>query len=518
MLRAIRLTFLLVLVPAMPALAQERTCPAGFNDVPAMPSHFDQASVIRMPLERAFAAGQQIFVTNFNGCDGAGRPATAGTGTPRTPDSALAPRFSRVSAPDANSCAGCHAQPQPGGAGDFVANVFVLAQASVPVAKFILNDDFTNTWLERNTLGMFASGAIEMLGREMTDDLRSLETHAISQANSTRQNVSVALTTKGVSFGSLIAHPDGSVDASGVSGVDPDLIVKPFSRKGVFRSIREFTVTAFNQHHGLQAVERFGEGTDPGMLYQRYTEGAGADLFDGLVAPFVRQARFELGLPALLGDAPLISQLMDSATIALAMTVRELDSPLKRAHSNLRYVGPALEEEATKWVPPGRPLVLVSFSTTYMRHEDALRRTFAALDGIDAFAVCTLGHALSRDRMPVSPNVSIYDWLPHEAILPHAAAVVTHAGHSTLMAALAHGVLLVCMPMGRYQDANAERAGTLGARVTLPPSAAPAEISAATKNVLANPSYRDAAGRLAAQIRELGRGERAFGELEGLLK
>ena len=80
-----------------------------------------------------------------------------------------------------------------------------------------------------------------MLGREMTDDLRSLETHAISQANSTRQNVSVALTTKGVSFGSLIAHPDGSVDASGVSGVDPDLIVKPFSRKGVFRSIREWS-------------------------------------------------------------------------------------------------------------------------------------------------------------------------------------------------------------------------------------------------------------------------------------
>ena len=253
------------------------------------------------------------------------------------------------------------------------------------------------------------------------------------------------------------------------------------------------------------------------MLYHWYTEGIGADVFGG-VAPFVEKSRLELGLPALLGEAPLISQLMDSATIALAMTVQEFDSPLKRTHSNLRYVGPALDEEATKWVPPGRPLVLVSFSTTYMRHEDALRRTFAALDGIDAFAVCTLGHALSRDRMPVSPNVSIYDWLPHEAILPHAAAVVTHAGHSTVMAALAHGVPLVCMPMGRDQDTNAERVRALGAGVTLPPSAAPAEISAAIKNVLANPSYSDAAGRLAAQIRELGRGERAVGELEGLLK
>ena len=94
-----------------------------------MPSHFDQASVIKMPFEQIFAAGQQIFVTNFNICDGAGRPGTTGIGTPRTPDPALAPRFTRVSAPDANSCAGCHAQPQPGGAGDFVANVFVLAQA-----------------------------------------------------------------------------------------------------------------------------------------------------------------------------------------------------------------------------------------------------------------------------------------------------------------------------------------------------------------------------------------------------
>ena len=174
MFRGTRLFLLLVFVGPAPAFAQERNCPAGFNDFPAMPSHFDQASVLRMPFVEIFAAGQQIFVTNFNACDGAGRPATTGIGTSRTPDPILAPRFTRVSAPDANSCAGCHAQPQPGGAGDFVANVFVLAQASVPIAKLILNDDFSNTWLERNTLGMFGSGAIEMLGREMTDDLRRL--------------------------------------------------------------------------------------------------------------------------------------------------------------------------------------------------------------------------------------------------------------------------------------------------------------------------------------------------------
>jgi Di-haem oxidoreductase, putative peroxidase len=173
------------------------------------------------------------------------------------------PRFTRISGPDANSCAGCHNQPRPGGAGDFVANVFVLAQNQIPVTGTVLNPDFTQTFLERNTLGMFGSGAIELLGREMTAELLSLKSQAISQAQSTGQDVTLQLVTKGESFGTITAHSDASVDSTGVVGVDPDLIVKPFSRKGVIRSVREFTVNAFNHHHGMQAVERFGLDTDP---------------------------------------------------------------------------------------------------------------------------------------------------------------------------------------------------------------------------------------------------------------
>jgi hypothetical protein len=240
-----------------------RQCPPGFNDTPAMAAHFGQATILGMPLNQVFALGQQTFVTNFNACDGAGRPATTGTGAARTADPVLGPRFTRVSAPETSSCAGCHSQPQPGGAGDFAANVFVLAQAADPVSRIILNEDFSNTWLERNTLGMFGAGAIEMLGREMTTDLQAEQKGAITQAESSGHNVTVDLISKGVSFGALTAHPDGSVDTSAVAGVDPDLVIKPFSRKGVFRSLREFTVTAMNQHHGMQAVERFGVGADP---------------------------------------------------------------------------------------------------------------------------------------------------------------------------------------------------------------------------------------------------------------
>jgi CxxC motif-containing protein (DUF1111 family) len=48
-----------------------------------------------------------------------------------------------------------------------------------------------------------------------------------------------------------------------VEGVDADLIVKPFHQKGVVVSLRQFTVNAFNHHHGMQASERWGDGTDP---------------------------------------------------------------------------------------------------------------------------------------------------------------------------------------------------------------------------------------------------------------
>ena len=161
--------------------------------------------------------------------------------------------------------------------------------------------------------------------------------------------------------------------------------------------------------------------------------------------------------------------------------------------------------------------MLVSFSTTYMRQEEALRRALEALGNLDVHAVCTLGNAFGRETLHAPANVAIHDWLPHGAVLPHAAAVVTHAGHSTIMAALAEGVPLVCMPMGRDQHANAERVATLGLGRAISKDAPSAEIREALHEVLSNESYRNAARRMAAVITDLGRGERAVMELEALL-
>jgi hypothetical protein len=225
---------------------------------PALEAHVNESDIENglIRLKKLLELGEEIFAARWTKLDGQGRPAATGAGTPTKRDPSHNPGFLRTSGTDSTSCADCHNQPTIGGAGGFVANVFVLAQVLDPVTDSV-SAEFSD---ERNTLGMNGSGAIEMLAREMTADLLSKRDEVKSEARASGKDATGQLDTKGVNFGRITAHADGSVDASKVEGVDADLIVKPFHQKGVVNSVRVFTVNAFNHHHGMEAVERFGIG------------------------------------------------------------------------------------------------------------------------------------------------------------------------------------------------------------------------------------------------------------------
>lgn len=198
-------------------------------------------------------AGRQLFLTKFNRADGAGRPMATGDSKPTIRVKRDLP-FQRLAGPDANSCAGCHNDPFVGGSGDFAANVFVGAHFTDPPTNSI-DASVTN---ERNTISLFGSGGIEMLAREMTEELQTQRLDAQLRAMVTQSAIAVVLKAKGVSFGFLVANADGTFDTRGIEGVDINLVVKPFGVKGVAASLREFTNFALNQHHGIQSDERFG--------------------------------------------------------------------------------------------------------------------------------------------------------------------------------------------------------------------------------------------------------------------
>jgi UDP:flavonoid glycosyltransferase YjiC (YdhE family) len=76
--------------------------------------------------------------------------------------------------------------------------------------------------------------------------------------------------------------------------------------------------------------------------------------------------------------------------------------------------------------------------------------------------------------------------------------VVTHAGHGSVIKALAAGVPLVCIPHGRDQRDNTARVVGAGAGIRLTRRASAAAIWNAVHRLLTEPSYRANAEWLAA--------------------
>lgn len=249
----------------------------------AMERRLENGEEFELPLRALMRHGGRLFDAAWTVQEGGGRPALTGTGDPLAdPERRLEFPFNmnRVSAPDANSCGGCHNLPRAGGGGDFVTNVFVLGQrfdfATFDVldvgeeaptrGAFDENGDPVTLQTianSRATLGMFGSGYLEMAARQITADLQA-------QRDALAPGGSVGLVSKGVSFGTLARNADGSWDTTGVEGLvppslasdgpdsPPDLIIRPFHQAAAVVSLREFTNNAMNHHHGIQSVERFG--------------------------------------------------------------------------------------------------------------------------------------------------------------------------------------------------------------------------------------------------------------------
>ena len=230
---------------------------SGSWDERVFASHLDFDQVVAAGpsvLPSLVARGRELFKAKFTTVDGAGRPKATQAIIPTKRKSGVNPPFSRTSGPDANSCFGCHNDPIQGGSGDNVANVFV--SEGFESAQFDNTDPSFSS--ERHTISLTGSGVIELLAREMTADLQAIRAAAVEGARAQGKDQRADLVSKGVRFGWIVAHPDGIVDLDSVDGVDADLIVRPFSRKGVFTSLRQFTINALNIHHGMEAVERFG--------------------------------------------------------------------------------------------------------------------------------------------------------------------------------------------------------------------------------------------------------------------
>jgi hypothetical protein len=198
--------------------------------------------------DQLFEIGDFLFEHNYTVAEGWGNALTSSPGGHKPRPNLRRIHNGAFGGPDGNNCMGCHNVGRVGdslfgrdGGGEFSTNIFQAGDGET-----------LSSAVERNPPALLGDGYLQQLGIEMTTDLQKQLHDAQAAAASDHTAHTVQLSTKGVSFGSLVVQSDGTtVDFSGLQGIDQDLVVKPFGWKGRAASLRRFVEGGFQVHFGM---------------------------------------------------------------------------------------------------------------------------------------------------------------------------------------------------------------------------------------------------------------------------
>jgi UDP:flavonoid glycosyltransferase YjiC (YdhE family) len=237
-----------------------------------------------------------------------------------------------------------------------------------------------------------------------------------------------------------------------------------------------------------------------------------------LVQPGVNDMRRQFGLGACDSWADVFA----GHDRIISVVPRRFDAAVRDRPRGMRNFGFLVPTTAARGggvvVPEGQaPLVLVGLSTTYQHQDHLLQAILDALGHLDVRGIATTAGQVDGRELRCPPNVVVHEFVDHNAVLTDAEVMVTHAGLGSVAAALSQGVPLVCTPIGRDQHLNAQRVVSLGAGLQLDRDADPVRIADAVQTVLADRSFREAAGRIADESRRAGGQAAAVEDLEILL-
>lgn len=188
---------------------------------------------------------------------------------------------------------------------------------------------------------------------------------------------------------------------------------------------------------------------------------------------------------------------------------------------HVHCVGPVLTARPPVEFPwdrldPKRRKVLISLGTVSGDRGDAFYAAVAdAFSRLDAQGILVA----PADRVPELPdNLLRFDFVPQLDVLRHVDAVVSHGGHNTVVESLAAGRPLVLAPIRDDQPVVASQvvAAGAGVRVKFGRIRGP-RLEEALRTVLDDPSYRAAAERVGATLRNAGGAEAAARVISALV-
>ena len=209
-----------------------------------------------------------------------------------------------------------------------------------------------------------------------------------------------------------------------------------------------------------------------------------------------------------------------SHELAIVATFPQLEYPRSPGAEWVRVTGPLLWEQPCEAVepPPGRePLVLVAPSTAQDPEQRMLRAALEGLAGEPVRVLATTNRRQPRSPITVPRNARLVEWLSYARTMPLCDAVVSHAGHGTVVRALSCGVPLVACPAAGDMNENAARVSWAGAGVALPRRlTTPRGVRLAVRRLLSDDRFARQAGELAAWAQRNDGAALAAAEVEAL--
>jgi MGT family glycosyltransferase len=192
-----------------------------------------------------------------------------------------------------------------------------------------------------------------------------------------------------------------------------------------------------------------------------------------------------------------------SRRLTLVGTLPQLEYP-RRWPDWVHVVGPLMWEPPFERVepPPGdAPLVLVAPSTAQDPEHCLLRAAVEGLADEPVRVVATWNRRPLPGPIRVAANTRLVEWVSYSQTMPGCAVVICHAGHGTLVRALASSCPVVAVPHVGDMAENAARVDWAGAGVRLPwPLLHPRTLRLAVQRALSQPELGARARELAAWV------------------
>ncbi|SMF73552.1 N-glycosyltransferase [Tistlia consotensis] len=264
----------------------------------------------------------------------------------------------------------------------------------------------------------------------------------------------------------------------------PDLVIRDQMEFAAWLFAERHDIPHVSYGYGLGFQERDRRVAGPAIAERRREAGLAPD---PELHSLFRHLRFEF--------APACYRPAESRPIPTTRHIRYRPCDKRRGDRSPEWLGEL----------GGRPLVVATLGTNYNRVPGLFELIIEALAALPVEVVVTSGDTRApEDLGPLPRNVRAVSYVPLSELLPHADAIVCHAGFNTIMTAALAAVPIVLIPIESDQPLQAVRCEALGigrslarADLTVP------GLREVVRDVLAEPGYRESMAAFRSEIEAL---------------